>query len=185
MNTDKPILKELNQRKSVRAFLEKEIEPEKLDTLWEAARWAPSFSNKQDWRYYATIGQARKKFTDILNAGNHWALKAPLLLTVTRDISSESKTESREYGTYDVALSVMSLVIEAEHQGLRAHQMAGFKEKELIRVLKMPPQETPVVIIAIGYEGSTEDLDPITKEKEMRPRIRKSIKEIVKILPSI
>ncbi len=174
MNTDKKILKQLNQRKSVRVFLSKEIEEEKLEALWAAAQWAPSSSNKQEWRYYAVIGEARKNLAEVLNPGNHWALKAPLILGVTHDTSIENKSESREYGMYDVALSVMNLVIEAEHQGLRTHQMAGFKEKEFRRVLKIPPEESPVVMVAVGYKDEG--------EKETRPRTRKSIGEIIKVI---
>lgn len=185
MNTDKPILKELNQRKSVRAFLEQKIEPEKLDALWAAAQWAPSFSNKQDWHYYAVVGSAREKLSEALNTGNQWALKAPLILAVTRDTSLDNKSESREYGAYDVALSVMSLVVEAEHQGLRAHQMAGFKEEVLHRVLGMSPEEAPVVVVAIGYEGTLESLDPVVQEKEKRPRIRKPVEDVVKVVSEL
>ncbi len=179
MNTDKPILKELNQRKSVRRFLEKNIEPEKLEALWTAAQWAPSSSNKQEWHYYAATGAARGIFAEILNPGNSWALNAPLIIAATRDSSIEDKTESREYGVYNVGLSVMSLVIEAEHQGLRCCQMAGFKEEPFRRLLKIPDQEIPVVIIAIGYESPAEPTDPVVAEKEKRPRQRKSIADMV------
>jgi nitroreductase len=182
MNTDKPILKELNQRKSVRGFLPKEIEPEKLEALWAAAQWAPSSSNKQEWHYYAVMGKAREKLAEVLNRGNAWALKAPLILVVTRDGSIENRTESREYGMYDVALSTMSLVVEAEHQGLRAHQMAGFKEEIFRRVLNIPENEIPVVMVAVGYEGEAKDLPPEVGAKEARPRIRKPINEVVTIV---
>jgi len=179
VNTERPILKELNQRKSVRAFLPRDIEPEKLDALWAAAQWAPSSSNKQEWHYYAVTGAAREKLAEVLNPGNHWALKAPLLLGVARDTTIQNKVESREYGAYDIALSAMSLVIEAEHQGLRAHQMAGFKDDPFRRVLGIPEREIPVVMIAVGYEGREEDLDPVTREKEKRPRTRKPIGDVV------
>lgn len=179
MNTDEPILQALNQRRSVRGFLDKPIEPEKLEALWAAAQWAPSSSNKQEWHYYAATGKAREKFEEILNRGNQWALKAPLLLGVVRDGSIENKAESREYGMYDVALSAMSLVVEAEHQGLRAHQMAGFKEEIFRKVLGIKDHEIPVVVIAVGYEGRVEDLDPAIQEKENRPRVRKPIEEVV------
>lgn len=182
MNTDKPILKELNQRRSVRGFLPKEIEPEKLECLWAAAQWAPSSSNKQEWHYYAVMGESRQKFSEVLNHGNQWALSAPLVLAVTRDGSIENKTETREYGMYDVALSAMSLVVEAEHQGLRAHQMAGFKDEPFRRVLNIPEKEIPVVMIAVGYEGEAKDLPPEVELKEKRPRIRKPISEVVTII---
>jgi nitroreductase len=182
MNTDQPILKELNQRKSVRGFLAKEIEQEKLDALWAAARWAPSCANRQDWHYYAVTGAARERLAEVLNPGNHWALKAPLILCVTRDTSVEVTTESRSYGMYDAALSVMSLVVEAEHQGLRARQMAGFKEEPFRKVLKLPPNEAPVVIVAVGYEEKLENLDPALQEKETQPRERKPIEAVVTIV---
>ena len=185
MNTDQPVLKELNQRKSVRGFLPKEIESEKLDVLWAAAQWAPSSANKQEWHYYAVTGEARQKLAEVLNQGNQWALKAPLILGVTRDGSIENKTESREYGMYDVALSVMSLVVEVEHQGLRAHQMAGFKDEAFRRVLSIQEKEIPVVMIAVGYEGEAKGLDPIVQAKEDRPRTRKPINEVVKILENL
>ena len=87
---------------------------------------------------------------------------------------------------YDVALSAMSLVVEAEHQRLRAHQMAGFKEETFRRVLKIPENEIPAVIIAIGYEGTVEDLEPIVREKEMtRQRVRKPMNEVVTVVEKI
>ncbi len=184
MNTPHPILKELNQRKSVRAFAAREIEAEKLDALWAAAQWAPSSGNKQEWHYYAMIGKARGKFAEVLKPSNRWALKAPLLLAVTRDGSVENKTETREYGMYDVALSVMCLVVEAEHQGLRAHQMAGFYDEPFRRILGIPRHEIPVVMVAVGYEGRAEDLDlpPEVQAKEARPRIRKAMSEVIQIV---
>lgn len=185
MNTDKPILRELNQRKSVRGFAAREIEPEKLEALWAAAQWAPSSSNKQEWHYYAFLGGSRLKLAEVLNKGNHWALAAPLLLAVTRDGSIENRTETREYGMYDTALSVMSLVIEAEHQGLRAHQMAGFHDEPLRRLLNLGQNSIPVVMVAVGYEGEAKDLDPATQEKGKRPRTRKPLEEVVTLVRNI
>lgn len=182
MNTDKPILPELNRRKSIRTFLQKEIEPEKLDALWAAAQWAPSSSNAQEWHYYALLGKARESFAKVLDTGNQWALRAPLLLGVTRNTSIENRVEAREYGVYDVALSVMCLVIEAEHQGLRAHQMAGFQADAFRSALSIPDNEEPIVVVAVGYEAREENLDERTRAKEHRSRIRKSINEILTIL---
>ncbi len=183
MNTEFPILKELNQRKSVRAFLPKEIESEKLDALWAAAQWAPSCSNKQDWHYYALIGPARAKLAGVLAPGNLWALKAPLVLCVTHDTATEIKAESRAYGMYDTALSVMSLVVEAEHQGLRSRQMAGFAEEAFRTALAVPANEAPAIVIAIGYEDEKmEGLDPELHKREAHTRERKPVSGTVRII---
>jgi len=139
----------------------------------------------QEWHYYAVMGKAREKLAEVLNRGNAWALKAPLILGVTRDASIENKNETREYGMYDVALSAMSLVVEAEHQGLRAHQMAGFKEEIFRRILNIPEKEIPMVMIAVGYEGETANLPPEVEAKEARPRIRKPINEVVTLVKDL
>lgn len=182
MNTDKPILKELNQRKSVRSFLTKEIEPEKLEALWAAAQWAPSSYNRQEWHYYAITGKFREKFAEILVSGNHWALKAPLIIAVTRDTNIENSFDNREYGVYDVALSVMSLVVEAEHQGLRTHQMAGFKADKMRDALNLSENQSPVVVVALGYEGPEENQNHAVPKKESSPRVRKPISEVVTVI---
>ncbi len=41
----------IRARKSVRAYLERPVEQEKLDRVMEAARLAPSASNRQEWRF--------------------------------------------------------------------------------------------------------------------------------------
>jgi nitroreductase len=183
MNTNIPILKELNQRRSIRAYLPKAIESEKLDALWAAAQWAPSCSNKQDWHYYAVTGNARQKLANVLSQGNAWALKAPLILCVTHDTATEAIVQSRQYGMYNVALSVMCLVVEAEHQGLRARQMAGFDETAFRIALDLPINEAPAVIVAVGYEDpSMKELDSALQGREKVRPPRKEIGEIITIV---
>jgi len=57
MNT----LKALQQRKSVRAFLDKEVEVEKINTILSAASHAPSGANTQPWQVAVVSGQTKKK----------------------------------------------------------------------------------------------------------------------------
>jgi len=78
------ILDIIKNRRSRRAFLGKSIEIEKIKSLFEAARWAPSSVNEQPWAYvYATADQADlwNRIFDALNETNKiWAKHAPLLV---------------------------------------------------------------------------------------------------------
>src|SRR6266404_2210708 len=47
--TQYPIEEILRRRWSPRSFSERLVEPEKLQSLFEAARWAPSSFNEQPW----------------------------------------------------------------------------------------------------------------------------------------
>jgi hypothetical protein len=51
--------------------------------------------------------------------------------------------------------------------------MAGWQKEPLSRELDLPEGVDPVVVLAIGYEGGIESLDPALQEKERRPRTRK------------
>ena len=55
------ILKALQQRKSVRAFLDKEVENEKIEAILSAASHAPSGANIQPWQVAVVSGATKKK----------------------------------------------------------------------------------------------------------------------------
>ncbi len=53
------VIKALEQRKSTRAFLSKEVEQEKINTILNAARHAPSGTNTQPWQVAVVTGEAK------------------------------------------------------------------------------------------------------------------------------
>jgi hypothetical protein len=71
----------------------------------------------------------------------------------------------------------MSLVLQAEHMGLRCHQMAGWEQGPIRAALDIPDDEQPIVVMSIGYEGAIADLDERSREKEMVPRTRKNLRD--------
>ena len=74
----------LRARKSPRAFTEQSIEPEKLRSILEAARWAPSAGNIQPWRFIVAANERpedHERMVNLLIEGNRiWAAKAPVLI---------------------------------------------------------------------------------------------------------
>ena len=83
--TQAPIHELIKKRWSPRAFAEKSVETEKLQRLFEAARWAPSSFNEQPWRFF--VGQKGEKTYDaimasLMDGNNAWAHTAPLLMLV-------------------------------------------------------------------------------------------------------
>ncbi|HPW62171.1 MAG TPA: nitroreductase family protein, partial [Cyclobacteriaceae bacterium] len=79
-----PVAELIEQRRSRRAYSTNPIEHEKIKSLFEAARWAPSSMNEQPWTYvYATRDQPDlwNKLLELLNESNRvWAINAPLLI---------------------------------------------------------------------------------------------------------
>jgi len=140
LSSEIDILPELRKRLSPLIFEETDVKESKLELLIETARWAPSCFNNQSWNYVFVHRDhsSRSVLEEVLSFGNGWAKKAPYLVAVGADPEEDCQTNGLPYYAYDAGLSVMCLVIEAEHQGLRVHQMAGWNETEVKNVLGFP-----------------------------------------------
>jgi nitroreductase len=179
------ILNYIKNRYSPRNFSNKTIEQEKINCLLEAARWAPSGFNNQPWRYIVVDKKSlsRKSLEKSLMPGNGWASTAPLLIVCITNKKFQSSANNIPYHIYDSALSVMNLCIEAEHQGLKSHQMGGFFSGKVRSSLNIPEEYDVLVVIALGYEDKnlklTQKISEGIKNKLFKPRERKELKEIV------
>lgn len=183
--TSLPILDVMKERWSPRAISPMPVEEEKIRTLFEAARWAPSASNLQPWRYiYATKddGEDRVKLESLLQDGNSWAKNAYVLA-----ISFAHTTRTKKDGTisinphhmHDTGAASSYLVLQCEPLGLVSHQMAGFYTEKANEVLGVPSDYVPGSMIAIGYPDDPAVLPEALQEREKLPRERRAQEEFV------
>jgi nitroreductase len=181
---DYPVNELIRRRWSPRAFEEgKAVEREKLLTLLEAARWAPSCFNDQP-RFFLVFDdsdpEALERARDCLVPGNAWALSAPvLLLSVSRE-TFEKNGKPNRWAQHDVGLATENLLLEVVELGLAAHAMAGYDADRARKEFGIPDGFTPIAMIAIGYpyRGELGDLDEKLRSKELAPRTRKPIAEM-------
>ena len=178
-----PVLEVIQKRRSRRAYSDRMVEPEKIHSLFEAARWAPSSLNEQPWFFvYATRDQQTlyNSIFESLNASNQvWARHAPLLIVslVRKNfIRFDSPNPSARY---DLGAANAFLSLQAAHLGLNVHQMAGFDAATLIGNLRIPERYDPVIVMAIGYPGDAQTLPDNLKARETAPRERYVKREFV------
>lgn len=169
-------------RWSPRAFSDATVEKKKLIALFEAARWSASGGNEQPWRFMLGIrpDDTWQKIFSTLDKGNQvWNAIVPVLvLTIGKNIYSSDGSPS-SYFQYDVGQSAAHLSLEAIHQGLHVHQMAGFSKEKAIEIFKIPSEYLPLTVIAIGYRDNPEILDPNLKAREEQERTRKELKDLI------
>ncbi|MDP1621372.1 MAG: nitroreductase family protein [Bacteroidales bacterium] len=181
-NTKYPINHLAINRWSPRAFLDKPVEPEKLISLFEAARWSASGGNEQPWRFIAGIDhdETWQKIFSTLDPGNQeWNQHVPvLIIAVGNRISSWDGKESG-YFQYDTGQAVAHLTIEAMNQGLHVHQMGGFSKEKASEIFEIPDDFQPLTAIAVGYIGDPETLSEKLRQRELQERTRKNLSEIV------
>ena len=172
--TDKPILEAITKRWSPLAFSNQPVEQEKIETLFEAARWAPSSYNEQPWRYIYAVkeGEGREKLESLLVEGNSWAKEAGVLLISFASMNFKKNDKDNRHGMHDTGCSSGYMVLQLESLGLVGHQMAGFDFENANSVLGVPEQFVPGSMMAIGYPGDPSVLDEKLKEREDGERVR-------------
>ncbi len=181
-DTQYPIHDALRRRWSPRAFDDRPIEPEKLRSLFEAARWAPSSNNEQPWRFLVATKENATEYArlfDCLVEGNQkWAHRAPALLLSVAKLQFEDGSTNR-HALHDTGMATENLVLQATALGLVAHQMAGFRIDQARTDCKIPAGYEPVAIIAVGYPGDPAQLSERLRARETQPRVRKPLTAIV------
>lgn len=151
-------------------------------SILEAGRWAASANNGQPWRF-SLLNRGEELWSQIVAEGltgfnQSWAPKASALLVVSVKIQHQDGSPYRS-AHYDAALAVATLSIQAEELGLRTHQMAGIVHASVARVLELADDLEPVVIVAIGKQAPAETLEGPAYEREVAPRTRLDLDEIV------
>ena len=187
-NTSVPVHEIIATRRSPRSFNETAtISNDDLTAILEAARWAPSAFNGQPWRFF--VGKRGDEvFGQIMNSlgdfNKSWAKNSSALILVAGKTVKDDGAIYADY-QFDCGLAVAQLVIETHHRGLIAHQMTGFDKTVAQSELSIAPELIPVVVIAVGTQDAPEKLAGPLLEREISPRVRLPLNEIViKGLPS-
>jgi nitroreductase len=161
-------------RKSTRAFASTIPDTNTINNLFDAARWAPSSSNNQPWRYIFATHNEIEKFNliaDCLAESNKlWAIKAPLLIiSLAKNITNTGKPY--RHFLYDTGAANMALALQATDLGMQAHIMGGFDIEKVRTNFNIEENLEPVVIIAVGYQGNIAELpDNLFQRENIKER---------------
>lgn len=172
----------LKKRYSPRAFEDKAVEEEKLDQIFEAARWAPSSRNIQPWRFIVGIKGKPSVYDRIYESlaefNQKWNNNTPVLITI---VSRKTDDKGRINSTheYDTGQAAAYLTFQLMELGLYAHQMGGFDQNILRRNFDISDDYKPIAIMAVGYKGPVEVLPESFREMEVQKRVRKDPEDIV------
>src|SRR5207247_9166076 len=119
----------LRRRWSPRAFSDRRVEPDKLRSLGEAARWSPSSYNEQPWSFIVGTKEDEAEYARLLSClveGNiEWAQHAPVLMVSVARLSFEEDGKPNRHAFHDVGQAVANLIVQATALGLVVHQLAG------------------------------------------------------------
>src|SRR2546427_840354 len=169
------------RRWSPRSMSGQPLSQEELLTLFEAARWAPSTYNEQEWRFlYARRDTPHwQTFFDLLAEGNQaWCRNAAVLVVVLARKTFTRNGKPNPVHLFDAGAAWENLALQATVMGLVAHGMQGFDFEKARTALKVPDHYAVAAMFALGRPGNPEDLPPDYRKMEM-PSGRRPVSESI------
>lgn len=166
----------IQNRWSPRAFSDKKIEKEKLQSVFEAARWSASAFNAQPWRFlvaYRGDENYQKIMNTMVEFNQLWAGKAPVLILNCYANNFSHNAQPNQTAQYDLGQAVAYYSLEAMNQDLFVHQMSGFDASKAHKLLGLNDELSVFSVTALGYLGNVESLpeDMQKMEKAESPRM--------------
>lgn len=164
-------------RQSCRAYDEtREVEPQKLEAILEAARIAPSACNGQPYHITVCKGETAKEValaTRGMGGMNKFAVQAPVMLVISempyvKSAALGAKIKKNDYRSIDIGIVTAYLTAEASAQGLSTCILGWFDDD---KIRKLCDLEYPArLVITLGY----------AKEGDLlRKKVRKNLDELV------
>jgi nitroreductase len=159
----------IQTRYSVRAYRSDPVEEDKLQSVLEAARLAPTAANRQPFQLIVIHTAGRE---DELRQvySREWFTQAPLVICACG--LPEKAWVSKEginYTYVDVAIVVDHLVLAATDLGLGTCWVADFDREKARQVLGLPDEVPPIAMTPLGYPAD-----------QPKSKVRKVLSELVR-----
>lgn len=159
------VMTAIKNRRSVRRFKKDPVSEEDLQTVLEAARWAPSWANTQCWRFIVIKHQTvKEQLAEAFSPKNpaYAALKeAPVVIAVCAQSGLSGfykgmpSTLRGDLFLFDTALAVENLALAAQTLGLSTVMIGAFDHQAAARVLRVPPAVEVVMVMPLGFAQET------------------------------
>jgi len=141
-------------RRSIRRYKDKEVPLETIAEIIDLASYAPSSGNIQNWRLVVITSTETKHeiMESCLNQG--WMMEAPVFIVVCNDyekVKNHYGKLGKLYSIQNCSNIAFGLTLVAKEHGLGSCWVGAFDEEAVRRILKIPDNMDPEIIITLGY----------------------------------
>jgi nitroreductase len=148
------IYKAVKKRYSCRSYLDKPIEKDKLQRIMDAARFAPSARNGQDWRFVIVTDKAVK--ARLLDGGTSQKFLANSAIVVGCSVNGGTMSCGQPVAAIDVAIAMEHIALAATCEDLATCWIGSFSPEPVRQVLGIPANVVVVELMALGYPADTQ-----------------------------
>jgi len=161
------LMEAIRNRRSIRRYKPDPVPENVLKEVLEAARLAPSWANRQCWRFIVVKDKEKRKKITMRD----WAAEAPVVIVGCADPNASGNKFGQPYYMLDMGIAIEHLMLAATEHGLGTCWIGGqFDEPTVKQVLNIPEGLRVVALTPLGYPDEKPEAKP-----------RKSLHEILSV----
>ena len=158
----------IERRQSIRAYQDKPVPEEKLKRVLEAARLAPSASNRQPWKFVVVRESKRRQELARAANGQIFVGEAPIVIAAVATRTEHIMACGVPSYPVDLAIAVDHITLAAVDEGLGTCWIGAFSQEKVREILKIPEKYRVVALLPLGFPGEGK-----------KTKFRKSLEEII------
>ena len=156
----------LKARRSVRQYLDRPVEPEKLQAVLTAAALAPTAHNEQRTRVVVVTDPEVRRALRGACSDFHFVEQAPVVLAVMADRDRLMRC-GQSSKTVDCSIAMAFMHLAAVEQGLQCCWLGAFDAPEVRKILSVPDDYVVVALSTMGYAADNSSARPKKSVEEM------------------
>ena len=159
-----------------------EVGPDEVESLLEAARWAPSAGNSQPWAF--VVGRRgepdHERLTrHLARSSGAWAPTASLLVAnLSHRLVGGTDLDYSEFALYDLGQAVAHMTVQAQSLGLHVRQFRAFDREAVAAEFDVPPHWEVTTMSAIGRVPAEQSADDPGSAAMPASRDRRRVAEV-------
>ncbi|MDR3301388.1 MAG: nitroreductase family protein [Spirochaetaceae bacterium] len=160
-------------RRSVRDFLAKAVEQDKIERVLRAAMAAPSAHNRQPWEFFVVTEAADRKAIAEMGPYSKMCATAPVVIAVCVNKKlGEISTPEDTWWQQDLAAATENILLQLVEEGLGGVWLGWYPDKKRCAAFAdyftLPEHIVPLSLVALGYDAKPETPDSVEQKKAAR-----------------
>ena len=144
----------IRERRSVRAWADRDVEEEKLEQVLNAARLAPSANNRQEWKFVVVRDpELRRQIAEAAN-GQWFVGEAPVVIAACAVEHDHVMSCGHPSFLVDLAIAIDHMALAARALGLGTCWIGAFDQDKVRAVLGIPDTVEVVELLPVGYPAA-------------------------------
>ena len=150
------VLRAIRARRVVREMSDQTVSREQLETILDAARWAPSGGNLRPNRYVVIEAAETRRLIRLVSPGMFQRAPALILICINWDVVAEHKLPATDRALMiDVGTAAQTMMLAAHAIGLASGPVTSFSKEAVKVIIDLPEAYSPEMFICIGHKAAT------------------------------